>query len=129
MSSDQSNRDSRHVLIGDRTRAIPAVMHYLDDREVAAQIGAREPAFWGSYRSHDLCATAACEPRPLPGNRARSSAPFYGGVPHTGLSSVPSVTWTRSLPSAFTIQMLSFEPPGSERVKTILSPSADQPGQ
>ena len=53
------------------------------------------------------------------GNRARPSAPFYGGVPHTGLSSVPSVTWTRSLPSALTIQMLSFEPPGSERVKTI----------
>jgi hypothetical protein len=24
-----------------------AVMHYLDDREVAAQIGAREPAFGG----------------------------------------------------------------------------------
>jgi hypothetical protein len=44
------------------------------------------------------------------------------------LSSVPSVTCTRPLPSAFTIQMLSFEPSGSDRVKTILSPSGDQSG-
>jgi hypothetical protein len=42
-------------------------MHYRDDREVAAQIGAREPAFGGGYRSDDLGATAACEPRPNQG--------------------------------------------------------------
>ena len=36
----------------------------LDRAEVPAQISATEPAFWGSYRSDDLCATAACEPRP-----------------------------------------------------------------
>ena len=23
-----------------------------------------KPAFWGSYRSDDLCPSAACEPRP-----------------------------------------------------------------
>ena len=39
-------------------------MQYLDDRDVAAQIGAREPAFWGSYRSDDLSATAAWRAAP-----------------------------------------------------------------
>ena len=36
----------------------------LDRAEVPAQISPTVPAFWGSYRSDDLCATAACEPRP-----------------------------------------------------------------
>ena len=36
----------------------------LDRVEVPAQISATVPAFWGSYRSDDLCATAACEPCP-----------------------------------------------------------------
>jgi hypothetical protein len=56
-------------------------MHYLDDREVAAQIGAQEPAFWGSYRSDDLCATAACEPRPY---RMICARPRPASRPPTG---------------------------------------------
>ena len=51
------------------------------------------------------------------------------GGPQDGLSSVPSVTCTGLLPSALTIQRVSFEPSGSDRVKTILSPSGDQSGE
>jgi hypothetical protein len=70
------NDQSTHVL-GDRSpaaaegrqagncppRARDAVMRYLTVRRYP-QISATEPAFWGSYRSDDLCATAAWEPRP-----------------------------------------------------------------
>jgi hypothetical protein len=52
-----------------------AVMRYLTV-EVPAQINATEPAFGGSYRSDDLCATAACEPRPY---RAFGRAPWLTG--------------------------------------------------
>jgi hypothetical protein len=49
-----------------------------DRAEVAAQISATEPAFWGSYRSDDLWATAACEPRPYRASRARLGKPEAG---------------------------------------------------
>ena len=52
-----------------------------------------------------------------------------GGGPQAALSSAPSVTWTRPLPSALTIQMLPSDPSDSERVKTILSPLGDHPGE
>ena len=38
-------------------------MHFPASLELNAS-PSTEPAFWGSYRSDDLCATAACEPRP-----------------------------------------------------------------
>ena len=52
----------------------------LDRAEVPAQISATVPAFGGSYRSDDLCATAACEPRPYRAlgacDRPTQSQPF-----------------------------------------------------
>ena len=42
-------------------RRLPAVRR-ADHRSPLRRVS--EPAFWGSYRSDDLCATAACEPRP-----------------------------------------------------------------
>ena len=44
-----------------------------------------EPAFWGSYRSDDLCATAACEPRPTSLGNLRS--------PRLGCYSSSSLCW------------------------------------
>jgi hypothetical protein len=59
--------------------------------------------------------------------RRTAVQPTAGG-PQSAPSSVPAVTWTRPLPSALTIQMLSFEASGSDRVNTIRSPSGDQSG-
>ena len=42
-----SHGAGRNVTVAGRARS--AVMHYLDDREVAAQIGAREPAVGGTF--------------------------------------------------------------------------------
>ena len=48
----------------------------LDRAEVPAQISATDPAFGGSYRSDDLCATAACEPRPYQSGQKGYPLPY-----------------------------------------------------
>ena len=54
----------------------------LDRAEVPAQISATVPAFGGSYRSDDLCATAAREPRSYhQGNRAGQPAASVAADP------------------------------------------------
>jgi hypothetical protein len=52
-----------------------------------------EPAFGGSYRSDDLCATAACEPRPYRALGTRRDRPSVRErvLPKVGSVSAPSV--------------------------------------
>jgi hypothetical protein len=63
------------------------------------------------------------------GSRPKVGPHGVVGGPQFGLSSVPSVTCTGLLPSALTIHRVSLEPSGSDRAKTIFSPSGDQSGE
>lgn len=56
-----------------------------DRPEAHAQISVQDPAFRGSYRSDDLCATAACEPHPYRAIGATCGSSQTGSVGGGGL--------------------------------------------
>ena len=57
VSEQSKGRNNAESVRARRSRRQAAAAWRITDR-------ATDPAFWGSYRSDDLCATAACEPRP-----------------------------------------------------------------
>jgi hypothetical protein len=67
----------------DQSRGWPRILRDFLDRSAPApaHISDLEPAFGGSYRSDDLCATPACEPRPY---RALRDPSGHGQAPSRG---------------------------------------------